>query len=87
SFAEGDAPRDIVDDAVDAIMADEGWRAVEAPIARLVAELAQAGSAEEVETILRREAELGDEAPLSESLARGAFAVRMAAAAGADGSD
>lgn len=79
------APRDIVDEAVDAIMADEGWAKVVAPIERLVDELARAASQEEVEAILRREAELADEAPLVESLARAAFAVRMAAVTGQDG--
>jgi phage gp29-like protein len=88
SFAEAALPdRDIVDQAVEQIMADEGWRTgVMEPFAGpLIAELTRAGSAEEVQAILARAAELDDEGALVQSLERAGFAVRMAAAAGQDG--
>lgn len=86
SFAEPQRPAslDIVDEAVAAIMADEGWAEAPPMVKRLVDELAAAGSAEEVEAILARSADLDDEAELVESLERAAFAVRMAATVGQD---
>jgi hypothetical protein len=85
SFAEAAPPRDIVDHAVDQIMADEGWRPAMAPIVeQLLAELARAGSPDEVAKILARSAELDDESGLIEALARAGFAVGMAAASGQD---
>ncbi|HYD12698.1 MAG TPA: DUF935 family protein [Allosphingosinicella sp.] len=86
AFAEA-ATADIVDDATAQIMADEGWRqlADELGANELLAELAGAGSQQEVADILRREVEMGDLGPLIERLANAGFAVRMAATAGADG--
>lgn len=78
SLAEPDpAPRDVVDDAVDAIMAQEGWAPAPAPIAGLVDQLKAATSFDDMLAILRREAELGDQAQLTESLARAGFALRL----------
>jgi len=85
SFAEDAVGPDIVDEAVDQIMADEGWRAAMEPfVGPLLAELAEATSEAEVNAILARSAELEDEGPLVERLERAGFAVRMAAAAGQD---
>src|SRR5205085_4443829 len=85
SFAEA-AAGDIVDQATAQAMADEGWRQVadELGINELLAELAAAGSEEEVADILRREVEMGDMEPLTERLARAGYAVRAAATAGVD---
>lgn len=78
SLAEPDPrPRDVVDEAVDAIMAQEGWAPAPAPIASLVDQLKAATSFEDMLAILRREAELGDQAALTESLARAGFALRL----------
>lgn len=86
AFAEAAPTGDVVDQAVAQIMADEGWREALAPIADpLFRELAAARSPEEVSRILSRAAELDDEAALIEQLARAGFAVRIAAATGADG--
>ena len=86
SFAET-IEADIVDQAVQQIMADEGWRAIAADLGvnPLLEQLAKAEDPEEVEAILRREAELGDTGRLGERLARAGFAVHMAAAVGEDG--
>jgi phage gp29-like protein len=85
SFAEAQLRPDIVDQAVEQIMADEGWRQGWDPIiAPLVEELARAGSEAEVQAILARAAELDDEADLADRLTRAGFAVRLAASAGAD---
>lgn len=67
-------PRDVVDEAVDAAMRDDGWSAIVDP---LVAELQRATSPEDVAAILTRGAELGDVSPLTEQLARAGFALRM----------
>lgn len=83
SLAEGSLanaparPRDVIDEAVDAIMAQEGWVPAPAPIAGLVDQLKAATSFDEMLAILRREAELGDQAQLTESLARAGFALRL----------
>jgi phage gp29-like protein len=89
SFAEAPIGGDIVDEAVAQIMADEGWRTgVLEPFAgSLLAELARAGSEEEVQAILARAAELDDEGTLVTSLERAGFAVRLAATAGQDGAE
>ena len=72
------APRDVVDDVVDAAMVDDGWRTTMAPIVDpLVQQLQGAASAEEVASILAREAELGDDSALAQALARAGFAVRL----------
>lgn len=71
-------PRDVVDDAVDAAMAEDGWRAALGPVVEpLLAQLAAARSPNDVAAILRREADLGDDAALADHLARAAFATRM----------
>ena len=68
-------PRDVVDDAVDQIMADEGWwTALTDP---LLEQLRKANSREEALQILTREAELGDDQPMTEALARAGFALRI----------
>jgi phage gp29-like protein len=86
-FAEGAGPRDIVDQALDQVMREEGWREAWSPvIAPLLEELARAGSEEEVAAILARAAELDDEAGFTEALARSAFALRMAGASESRGS-
>lgn len=81
TLAEALAPildRDVVDQAVDAAMADEGWRTVLDPIVTpLVAQLQAAGSPDEVAAILTREAELADDGALTEALARAGFALRL----------
>jgi len=85
SFAEGGGQGDIVDQAVDAIMADEGWREDLGPIVDpLVAELIAASSPEQVADILARSAELDDEGPMIERLAQAALATRLAGATGTD---
>jgi phage gp29-like protein len=84
AFAEPAAAGDVVDQAVAAIMADEGWRTAMAPIADpILRELAAARNPDDVAAILARAAELDDEGPLAEQLARAGFAVRMAAVTGA----
>ena len=71
-------PRDVVDEAVDAAMADEGWRTtLGAIVDPLVQQLRRATSPDEVAAIVAREAELGDDAPLTEALARAGFALRL----------
>ena len=71
-------PHDVVDEAVDAIMAEEGWRPLVAPIVDpIVAALQAATSLDEVQAILAREAEQGDDSALAESLARAGFALRI----------
>lgn len=86
AFAEALPAGDIVDQAVAAIMEDEGWRTAMAPIVEpLFRELAEAKSPEDVTAILARAAELDDETTLTEQLARAGFAVRMAAATGQEG--
>lgn len=71
-------PRDIVDDAVDAAMADEGWRTTLGVIVDpLVQQLQSATSPDDVAAIIAREAELGDDRPLTDALARAGFAVRL----------
>lgn len=86
SLAEPLAPRDIVDDAVDAALADDGWRAVVGPLVDpLIAAIRAAGSMDEVNAILAREAELADDAPFTEGLARAQFAVRIDALTGGEG--
>lgn len=87
SFAETPPVADIIDQAIAEIMADEGWRFVadEAGVDDLARQLALAGSPEEVEAILRREAEMGDTGPLADRLAQAGFAVRMAGATNLDG--
>ncbi|HEU4958997.1 MAG TPA: DUF935 family protein [Sphingomonas sp.] len=68
-------PRDIVDDAVDQIMADEGWwTAITDP---LLEQLRKAKSRDEALQILTREAELGDDQSMTEALARAGFALRI----------
>jgi phage gp29-like protein len=86
SFAEAAIAGDVVDQAVAQIMADEGWRTEvhDAFAGPLLAELARAGSEEEVRAILARAAELDDEGELVTSLERAGFALRMSAAAGQD---
>lgn len=71
-------PHDVVDEAVDAIMAEQGWRPLVAPIVDpIVAALQAATSLDEVQAILAREAEQGDDSALAESLARAGFALRI----------
>lgn len=71
-------PRDVVDEAVDAAMADEGWtRAFSTLVDPLIAQLQAARSPEEVAAVLAREAELADASPLVEQLARAGFAIRL----------
>jgi phage gp29-like protein len=83
SFAEA-AEADIVDEATAQIMADEGWRQDMAPmVEQLLEQLVKARNENEVAAILAR-ADLVDEGPLAERLARAGFAVRLAAATGAD---
>jgi phage gp29-like protein len=84
-LAAGPPPSDVVDEAVAAVMADEGW--VEAPplVRALVGRLVDAKDEEEVKRILSQVAELDDEDELVNSIARAAFAVRMAAQTGTDG--
>lgn len=79
-------PRDVVDDAVDAAMADDGWRQVLGPVVQpLLDQLAQATTPEQVAAICAREAELGDDAPLAQALARAGFATRMDALTTSEG--
>lgn len=78
--------RDVVDDAVDAAMADDGWRTTLGAITDpLVQQLQAATSAEDVAAIIAREAELGDDGPLAEALARAGFATRIDALTDASG--
>ncbi|UIJ46935.1 DUF935 family protein [Sphingomonas cannabina] len=78
SFAEPAAPRDVIDEAVDTIMADEGWRELIGPIVDpLVEQLQAATSRDDVIAILAREAELAGDQALIESLARAGFAARI----------
>lgn len=71
-------PRDVVDDAVDAAMADEGWSAAAAALVEpLVDQLRAAKSPDEVVAILAREAEIGGTDGLTDRLARAAFALRI----------
>jgi phage gp29-like protein len=67
-------PRDVVDEAVDAAMADDGWQA--AVLAPLAAQLAEASSPEDVALICAAAAAGSDEA-LTEPLARAGFALRF----------
>lgn len=85
SFAEPDQG-DVVDQAVLQIMADEGWRTVadNLGITALIAELGKAGSEEEVDAILKREALRGDQSAFVEQLERAGFAVKMTATVGED---
>lgn len=70
--------RDVVDDAVDAVMADEGWREIAAPIVDpLLARIQRATSWDDVQAILSDEAASDSEKPLVASLARAAFASRI----------
>lgn len=88
ALAEPGSPRDVVDDAVDAAMADDGWRTTLQPIVgSLLDQLAGAATPAEVAAICAREAELGDDAPLAQALARAGFATRIDALtdAGEDG--
>ncbi len=79
-------PHDIVDDAVDAAMADDGWHTMLSPIVDpLVQQLQAATSPDDVAAILTREAELGDETALTEALARAGFALRIDAATSDEG--
>lgn len=79
-------PRDVVDEAVEAAMADEGWsRAYGSMIDPLVARLQAAGSAEEAAAILAAEGEAMDAGPLAERLARAGFALRLDALTDAGG--
>lgn len=79
-------PRDVVDEAVEAAMADEGWsRAYASMIDPLVARLQAAGSAEEAAAILAAEREAMDAGPLAERLARAGFALRLDALTDAGG--
>lgn len=83
SLAEPGAPRDIVDDAVDTIMADEGWRDALAPMVDpLLTQIQGAASRDDVLEILRREAELDGDGTLAESLARAGFGLRIDALTG-----
>lgn len=88
SFAEptpgAASRRDAVDEAVAAIMAEEGWQEAPPLVRDLVAELAGASDEEEVRRILARSAELDDEAGLAQTLERAGFAVRLAAATGSE---
>lgn len=78
--AEPVQPRDIVDDAVDAAMADEGWREQLGPIVDpLVDRLQAATSRDDVLAILSSEADLGSDEALTEGLARAGFATRIEA--------
>ena len=71
-------PRDVVDEAVDAAMADDGWQRQLGPVVEpLLARLAEARSPEDVAAICAREATLGDDATLADALARAAFAMRL----------
>jgi len=79
-------PRDVVDEAVDAAMADEGWRTALDPIVRpLVQQLQAARTPDEVAAIIAREAELGDEGDLAEALTRAGFALRLDALTDSEG--
>lgn len=77
---------DLVDVAVDEIMADEGWTRVADDLGAtaLVERLKDATTVDEIDSILRREAELGEDGALAERLGRAGFAVRMAGATGTD---
>lgn len=71
-------PRDIVDDATDALMANDGWRRVMAPmVGPLLEAIRNATSLDEVRALIAREAELGDDAALADALARAGFATRI----------
>lgn len=71
-------PRDQIDEAIDAIMADEGWRPLLAPIVEpLVEALTRATTIEDVRAILAREAELDSDAALDQGLSRAGFALRI----------
>jgi len=71
-------PRDVVDEAADAVFARDGWRPVVAPIVEpLLAAIRGAASMAEVQAIIDRETDLADDAALAESIARSGFATRI----------
>lgn len=78
SLAEPPArPSDVVDQAVEAIAAQEGWVPAPPPIVALIDQLKAAVSVDDMIAILRREVELGDQTAIVESLARAGFAIRL----------
>lgn len=80
AFNEAAAARaDAVDRSIDALLADQGWEPMVAPmIAGLEQKLAAAGSIEEARDILALHLAGMDVSRLAESLARAAFAARIA---------
>lgn len=87
SFAEPMQRGDIVDEAVDQLMRDEGWHRGWDPIVRpLLDELARATNTDDVAAILSRSAELDDEAALADRLAQAGLTLQLAGATGQDGS-
>ncbi|MDQ1229306.1 DUF935 domain-containing protein [Sphingomonas sp. SORGH_AS_0879] len=79
------ADRDDIDDAVDAIMADEGWTGdAAAMIAPLVARLRAAGSVEDAIAMLESAAADRAAERLAERVARASFAARVQALTGSE---
>ncbi|ARR52011.1 hypothetical protein HY78_00325 [Rhizorhabdus wittichii DC-6] len=83
SFAEATAARDVVDQAVDMIVA-EGWEALQPIVSPIAAAIEAATSAEELDELLIGTLSQSDVDKLTESLARAGFAIRVAEEGGID---
>lgn len=80
SFAEAAATGDVVDEAIDAIMADEGWSEATPMVRGLADRLARAASPEEAAAILSDHGFTDDE-QFTRVMERAGFALRMDAVA------
>lgn len=80
--------KDAIDNTVADILADNGWEDMMAPVVSgLKAEIMNARSVSDVETILRNQLEQGDFSQLAQMLAEAGFAAYIAGAAGEPISD
>lgn len=83
SFAEAALARDVVDQAVDMIVA-EGWEPLQPIVSPIAAAITAAGSPEELNALLIATLEQSDVDQLTETLARAGFAIRTAEEGGVD---
>lgn len=83
SFAEAAMARDVVDQAVDMIVA-EGWEQLQPIVSPIAAAIAAASSAEDLNELLIGTLQQSDVDQLTETLARAGFAIRTAEEGGAE---